>query len=244
MGRIVVFAYGLVCYSVFFATFLYLMGFLANFGVPHSIDSGEAGPLGVALLVNGLLIALFGVQHSVMARPGFKARLTRVVPEAAERSTYVLATSAVLVLLFWLWRPIPGLVWDVEAPALRSALTGLFVAGMGLVLVSTFLIDHFDLFGLRQVWFNLRGEPYTTKRFMTPAFYRWIRHPLYLGFFLTFWVTPTMSWGHVLFAAGFTAYILIAIPLEERDLLHHLGEDYGEWRKRTPAFLPFGSGPT
>lgn len=238
MNRIVAFTYGTVCYAIFLALFLYTIGFLGNFIVPKTVDSGPAGPVATAVAVNLLLLGLFAIQHSVMARPGFKRWWTRIVPWPVERSTYVLATCVVLGLLFWQWRPIQAPVWDVTHPAAAAALQALFVLGVGTVLYSTFLIDHFDLFGLRQVFLHLRGRPYQHKRFATPSLYKHIRHPLYVGWFLTFWATSTMTAGHLLLAIGITAYILVAIVFEERDLLAALGEDYRRWRDRTPMFVP------
>lgn len=237
MSRFFVLGYGVVSYAIFFATFLYLVGFLAGFGVPKSVDSGAPVALGAALLVNTLLLMAFGVQHSVMARPGFKAWWTRFVPRPVERSTYVLASSLALIALMAFWKPIPDAVWTAEGAA-ASALTATFFAGVGLVLLSTLLIDHFDLFGLRQTVLHFRGIAYEEKRFATPLFYRWIRHPLYVGWLVTFWVTPSMSAGHLLFALVMTSYILVAIPMEEADLARLLGEPYRRWRERTPAFLP------
>ena len=236
--RLAAFAYGATCYAIFFVTFLYLIGFVANLVVPVSIDSGEAGPVGRALTVNTLLLLLFGLQHSVMARPGFKAWFTRVVPRSIERSTYVLASSVALVLLFWLWEPIPTAIFKVEGAFARTAVLGVSMAGYGLLLYSTFLIDHFDLFGLRQVFLRAMGRGYTEKRFATPTLYKLIRHPIYVGWFVAFWATPTFSVGHLLFAGAMTAYMLVAIPLEERDLDAQLGEPYRSWRARTPAFVP------
>ena len=238
MQRIATLVYGIVCYGIFFATFLYLVAFVGDLGVPKSIDSGEAGPLGRALVANTLLLALFGVQHSLMARPRFKAWWTRFVPRPVERSTYVLASSAALGLLCWLWQPIPALVWDVSGPVGTAAARGLFLAGVGLVLYSTFLIDHFDLFGLRQVALFFRRRAYAHKRFATPSLYRFVRHPLYVGWIVSFWATPVMSAGHFVFALVMTGYILLAIPLEERDLEGALGEEYRRWRESTPAFVP------
>lgn len=235
--RFAVLGYGVVSYAVFFATFLYLVAFLVGFGVPKTIDSGVPGPLGSALAVNTLLLVLFGVQHSVMARPAFKAVLTRVVPKVIERSTYVLISSVTLIALMALWQPIPAVVWSVDGPA-ASLLVGAYLGGVGLVLLSTFLIDHFDLFGLRQVVLCFVGRAYEEKRFVTPFLYRFLRHPLYVGWIATFWFAPTMSAGHLLFAAVMTAYIAIAIPMEERDLARALGEPYRRWRDRTPAFIP------
>jgi protein-S-isoprenylcysteine O-methyltransferase Ste14 len=237
MKRALVFVYGVLCYAIFFATFLYTVGFLGNLVVPKSVDSGAAGAFGGALLVDTALLVLFGLQHSVMARPGFKAWWTRIVPHSIERSTYVLASSAALALLYGLWQPIPMSVWHAEGVA-GAALQGLFFAGVGLVLYSTFLIDHFDLFGLRQVFLHLRRRAYQEKRFTTPSLYKRIRHPLYLGWFVTMWATPSMSAGHFLFALVLTAYIYLAIPLEERDLSAALGANYRRYRERTPMFVP------
>ncbi|HVP27623.1 MAG TPA: isoprenylcysteine carboxylmethyltransferase family protein [Myxococcota bacterium] len=245
MSRTFSVAYGAVCYAIFFGTFLYLVGFLGNFGVPKSIDSGVPGPLAVALLVDGALLALFGIQHSGMARQGFKAWWTRIVPQPIERSTYVLVSSLVLILLYWAWRPIPEAVVRVEGSVARTLLTGLYLGGYGIVLLSTFLIDHFDLFGLRQVALHFQGRRYEEKRFATPWLYRLVRHPLYVGWLIAFWLTPDLTVGRVLFAAGMTAYILGAIPLEERDLAGTLGEPYLRWRERTPRFVPrFGPQPS
>jgi len=238
MQRIAVFVYGVLSYACFFATFLYAIGFLGNFGVPRSIDAAAEGALATAVLVNVLLLAVFALQHSVMARPAFKRWWTRIVPEPAERSTYVLASSVALLLLFWQWRPIGGVVWHVEHPVAAAALYGLFAAGWLTVLVTTFLINHFDLFGLRQVWFYLRGEPYRPLSFVTPGPYRLVRHPLYVGWLLTFWAAPTMTAAHLLFAVMTTAYILIAIRLEERDLVAIHGERYAEYRRSVPMLVP------
>jgi protein-S-isoprenylcysteine O-methyltransferase Ste14 len=238
MTRIAAFAYGAVCYALFFLSFLYLVAFLGDLGVPRSVGSGVDGPLGQALLVNAGLLLLFAVQHSVMARPGFKARWTRIVPRPIERSTYVLATSLVLILLFWQWRPMTHVVWQVDNAAASSLLRGFFFVGVATVLYSTCLISHFDLFGLRQVFLYWKGETYTEKRFLTPSLYRLMRHPLYVGWFITFWATPVMTTGHLLFAVMATGYILTAIPFEERDLVHFHGEDYRLYRARTPMFLP------
>lgn len=237
MQRAAVLAFGVVSYAVFFATFLYLVGFVGNLIVPRSIDSGVAGPVGPAVFVNTLLLLLFGLQHSVMARPGFKAWWTRFVPQPIERSVYVLASSVALIALFVFWQPLPQAVWATEG-VVASMLTIGLLSGVTLVLISTFLIDHFDLFGLRQTWLYFRGRPYEEKRFSTPFLYRYIRHPLYVGWFMTFWITPVMSAGHLLFALVMTGYVLIAIPMEERDLLRALGEPYRRWRAGTPMFVP------
>jgi protein-S-isoprenylcysteine O-methyltransferase Ste14 len=232
-----VFVYGVVSYAIFFATFLYAVGFVGNFGVPRSIDSAREGSAAAALLIDLLLLALFAVQHSVMARPAFKQWWTRIVPPEAERSTYVLFSSLALILLFWQWRPIGGVVWDVEQPVLRTLLYAIFATGWATVLVTTFLINHFDLFGLRQVWLHLRGRPYTALTFTTPGPYRYVRHPLYVGWLLAFWATPTMTVAHLVFAVMTTAYILIAIRFEEHDLVE-AHPDYAEYRRQVPMLLP------
>jgi methanethiol S-methyltransferase len=237
-GRVTTFVYGSVSYLIFFATFLYAIGFLGNVIVPKSIDSGRTAPLGVALLVNAGLLAIFAVQHSVMARPWFKRMWTRVIPRQAERSTYVLLSSLALILLFWLWQPIGGVIWNVEQPALRIVLYGLFALGFAIVLISTFLINHFDLFGLRQVYLYLRGKEYSQLRFDTPLLYRHVRHPLYLGWLLAFWSTPTMTIAHLVFAVATTVYIFLAIQFEEKDLLDTFGDDYRRYRENVPMIVP------
>jgi methanethiol S-methyltransferase len=237
-GRVTTFVYGVFCYLIFFGTFLYAIGFLGNCIVPKSIDSGRTIPLGEALLINAALLAVFAVQHSVMARPAFKRMWTRIVPPAAERSTYVLFSSVALIALFRLWQPMGGVVWNVELPVLRAVLYGLFALGFLLVLVSTFLINHFDLFGLRQVYLYLRGKPYTQLRFGTPILYRHVRHPLYLGWLFAFWATPTMTIAHLVFALATTAYIFIAIQLEEKDLIDAYGNEYKRYRETVPMIVP------
>jgi protein-S-isoprenylcysteine O-methyltransferase Ste14 len=236
-GRNAALIYGIACYSIFFLTFLYLIGWLTNLLVPVSIDSGTAGNPFVGVLVDVALIAGFGLQHSVMARPGFKRTWTRIVPPAIERPTYVLASSIVLIALFALWQPIPAALWATEG-VLAAVLHAGGLLGFGIVLYSTFLIDHFDLFGLRQVFLAWRGRPYTEKRFVTPQIYRFIRHPLYVGWMVAFWCAPVMSAGRLLFALAMTAYILVAIRYEERDLAAALGEPYRRWRASTPMFVP------
>jgi methanethiol S-methyltransferase len=231
------FLYGVACYGAFFATLLYAIGFLGNFGVPKSIDSGREGALGLALAVDGGLLALFALQHSIMARTWFKRAWTRIIPEAAERSTYVLFSSLALLLMFWQWRPIGGIVWQVEGVA-ATAMLCLYTAGLVIVLLSTFLINHFDLFGLRQAYLYLIGRKYTQLKFRTPFFYRYVRHPLYVGWLLTFWAAPVMTAAHLLFAVMTTGYILVAIRFEEADLVALHGEKYRRYREQVPMIVP------
>jgi protein-S-isoprenylcysteine O-methyltransferase Ste14 len=238
MKRVAALAYGLVCYLIFFVTFLYAIGFVGNLLVPRSIDSGPEASAGLALLIDLVLLGIFAVPHSVMARQGFKQRWTKLVPSALERSTYVLVSSLLLALLFWQWRPLPSVVWDLTHPLGRGILYGLFWAGWALVLVSTFLTNHFDLFGLRQVWLYALGRGYTPVGFKALALYRYVRHPLMLGFLIAFWAAPVMTLGHLLFAAATTVYILVAIQLEERDLLRFHGEAYRAYRKQVSMLLP------
>src|ERR671914_167746 len=239
LKRMLFFAYGSLSYLVFLGTFLYAICFIGNFGVPRTLDGAASGPLGVAFLIDVGLLTLFAVQHSVMARKWFKDWWTRIVPKPLERSTYVLFSSLALILLFWLWQPLGGVVWSIEDPLAQFILRGLFAFGWGLVLVSTFLINHFDLFGLRQVWLYLRGRPYTTLRFGTPGPYRLVRHPLYVGWLFAFWSTPTMTVAHLLFSVATTAYILMAIQFEERDLVREHGEAYEAYRRSVPMLIPF-----
>jgi methanethiol S-methyltransferase len=237
MTRILTLAYGAVSYLFFFFTFLYAIGFLGNVGVPKSLDSPATDPWQTALAINLGFLSLFAVQHSVMARPAFKRLVTRIIPPAVERSTYVLASSLALILLFWQWRPLGGVVWDVQNDIGRLLLHGGFAFGWGLVLLSTFVINHFDLFGLRQTWRAFRGEPQAGLRFATPVLYRIVRHPLYVGWLFAFWSTPTMTVTHLLFAAVTTTYILVAIQLEERDLMAAHPE-YAEYRQQVPMLVP------
>ncbi len=236
--RILYFVYGCASYVLFLATFLYAIAFIGGFAVPVKLDGPATTPFTTALLINTALLAVFAVQHSVMARPWFKRWWTQVVPWAIERSTYVLMASLALDLLFWQWRPLGGTVWTVEQPALRAAIWAAFAYGWLQVLVMTFYIDHFDLFGLRQVWLHLLGRQYTRVHFATPAPYRMVRHPLYLGFVIAFWAAPTMSVTRLVFAAATTAYILIAIQFEEHDLAEEHGPSYVEYRSRVPMLIP------
>jgi protein-S-isoprenylcysteine O-methyltransferase Ste14 len=238
MKRYLFFIYGVTAHAAFLGIFAYLAGFVGNLLVPKSIDSGPAGPIGTALAVDLLLIAVFGLQHSVMARPWFKAAWTRIVPAPIERSTYVWISNFLVALLVWQWRPIDLVVWDVSAPAGRAVLHGLFAAGWLLIPLASLMIDHFDLFGTRQVWLQLRGQEYRPLPFRTPLLYGWVRHPLYIGWMVAFWATPTMTAGHLLFAGTLTAYILIAYRIEERDLVHFFGAKYAAYRQRVPAFIP------
>ena len=238
MKRWLIFLYGVVSYAIFFGTFLYAIGFVGNIGVPKSIDSAREAPLVVALLINAGLLGVFAIQHSVMARPAFKRWWTRIIPKEAERSTYTLLSSIALIALFAFWQPMGGVVWSVQSPVAQGLIYAGFAFGWGLVLVSTFLINHFDLFGLRQVWLQLRRQPYKPLPFKTPVLYRYVRHPLYVGWFFAFWSTPTMTVAHLVFAVATTAYILIAIQLEERDLLAEHPE-YAQYRKRVPMLVPF-----
>lgn len=242
MSRFIILLYGVVSYLIFFITFLYAIGFIGNIMVPKSIDSGADGPLLNAFIINVILLGIFAVQHSLMARPFFKKWWTGIIPKAAERSTYTLFSSLALILVFHLWQPMGGIIWQVDDSTGRVILYSLFGFGWALVLVSTFLINHFDLFGLRQVYLNFIGKEYTALPFSTPGFYKLIRHPLYLGWFFAFWATPTMTVAHLAFAIITTIYILLAIRWEEKDLLEALGEDYANYRKMVPMIIPFMKG--
>jgi protein-S-isoprenylcysteine O-methyltransferase Ste14 len=241
MRRAVFFGYGLMCHLMFLGVFAYMMAFAGNFMVPITIDASDAsfgwGGWG-SVLWNSLLITVFGLQHSVMARPGFKAWLTRFVPGEIERSTYVLVSNVVLIALILLWQPIGETVWDLRNPVARNALWALFGIGWLMVPAVSLLINHFDLFGTRQVWLNLRGQAYTQLPFRTPGLYGLVRHPLYIGWMIAFWATPTMSAGHLLFAGLMTAYMLVAIPIEEGDLIQVFGDRYRSYRRSVPALIP------
>ena len=239
MTRLVAFVYGLVSYVVFFVTFLYAIGFVSDLVVPKTIDGGATGPMTEAVIVNLVLMSVFAIQHSVMARPQFKRWWTKLVPKSVERSTYVLLASLALVFLFWQWRPMPAVVWHIDNPQIAMAVLGLSLAGWLVVLTSTFLINHFELFGLRQVASNLAGRAIPDQRFRTPLYYRFVRHPIYLGFIIAFWAAPTMTIGHLLFAGVTTAYIVVGAMLEERDLVDLFGDQYRRYRERVPMLVPW-----
>jgi protein-S-isoprenylcysteine O-methyltransferase Ste14 len=238
LKRISFFAYGTFSYVVFLGTFLYAIGFIGNFGVPRTLDGPATGSLLISFAIDAGLLTLFAVQHSVMARKWFKEWWTRIVPKPIERSTYVLFSSVALIALFALWRPLGGVIWSVEDPAGQLVLRGLFAFGWGLVLFSTFLINHFDLFGLRQVWRYLLNRPEAGLKFTTPGPYKLVRHPLYVGWLFAFWMTPVMTSAHLLFSLATTAYILLAIKFEERDLVREHGETYEEYRRSVPMLVP------
>jgi protein-S-isoprenylcysteine O-methyltransferase Ste14 len=238
MNRTVAFVYGTVCYILFLATFLYAIAFVGNIGIARTIDGDPLVPFGHALLINVALLGIFAVQHSGMARQGFKRWWTGVLPKPVERSTYVLFTNLALLLLFHQWEPMGGVIWDIKNPVGQGVMYSLFAFGWLLALYTTFLINHFDLFGLRQVWLYFRGKEYTPLGFKTPRVYQYVRHPLYVGFLFGFWATPTMTAAHLVFAIATTAYILIAIQLEERDLVEIHGQTYADYRQRVPMLVP------
>jgi protein-S-isoprenylcysteine O-methyltransferase Ste14 len=243
IARFLAFIYGFASYALFFVTFLYAIGFVSGLMVPKTIDktidTGAAAPLPEAIIINLILMSVFAIQHSVMARKQFKQWWTQFVPKPVERSTYVLFSSLALVLLFWQWRPIPAVVWEITNPPIAMAILGLSLIGWLIVLTSTFLINHFELFGLHQVANNLTGRPMPVLRFRTPLFYKFVRHPIYLGFIVAFWAAATMTVGHLLFAAVTTAYIFVGIFLEERDLVDLFGEDYRRYRERVSMVVPW-----
>jgi protein-S-isoprenylcysteine O-methyltransferase Ste14 len=239
MSRAATLLFAILAYAIFFATFLYLVCFVGDLPfVPQTVDRAPPAAATIAAITDLALIALFGVQHSVMARQGFKKWWTRVVPPPAERSVYVLMASAVLIVLMTFWRPIPAVVWNVANPLAANAIWALFWVGWGMVLLSTFLINHFELFGLQQAWLNMQGRAAEPHKFHQPLLYKWVRHPLYLGFFLAFWAAPQMTVGHLLLAAGVSVYMLIAIRYEERDLVGYFGKDYEDYRERVGMLIP------
>lgn len=239
MKRILYLLYGVISYFAFFGTILYAIGFVGNLVVPKTIDGAATTPLYFALLTNASLLLLFALQHSIMARPAFKNWWTRIIPASLERSTFVLLSSLCLMLMMWQWQPLGGVVWSVENQLVKTIMLVVYFLGWGIVFVSTFLINHFDLFGLRQVWLYFIGKPYTQLPFRLPFFYRFVRHPLYLGFLIAFWVTPVMTTAHLLFAVLTTGYILTAIQFEEKDLISHFGEKYRNYKKWAPMLIPF-----
>jgi methanethiol S-methyltransferase len=239
MGKLFAILYGLVAYLAFFVVILYSIGFVTGLGVPKTIDSGTVGPPLQAIVVNLLLMSLFAIQHSVMARPQFKKWWTQFVPASVERSTYVLFANVALALLLWQWQPIPTVIWQIDNPQIAAVLLGLSLLGWVIVFSSTFLINHFELFGVHQVINNLTGKPMPTVRFRTPLLYNLVRHPLYLGFIIAFWITPVMTAGHLLFAAVTTAYIFVGIALEEHDLITVFGDEYRRYRQRVAMIVPF-----
>lgn len=239
MSRVLALVYGVVVYALFFVSFLYAIGFVDDLVVPKTVDSGTRGDLVAAVVIDLLVLGVFAIQHSVMARPAFKRGWTRLVPAPVERSTYVLFATAALILIMWAWRPIPTVVWSVGHGRLAMAITILSLLGWALVLVSTFLINHFELFGLQQVWANMNGREIPPPEFKSPLFYKMVRHPIYLGFLIAFWAAPTMTVGRMVFAVATTLYMLIGIWFEERDLVGYFGDTYVEYRRRVTMLIPF-----
>lgn len=240
MVRMLIYAlYGVISYLIFLATFLYAVGFIGNLAVPKSIDSGISGSFTESLLINIAVLSVFALQHSIMARPAFKRWWTKIIPAEIERSTYVLFSSLALILIFWLWQPVDGIIWQIENPIGRSLLWMFFWLGWVIVLISTFLINHFDLFGLRQIYLYMKGREYTHLGFRTPFLYKLVRHPIMLGFIIAFWATPDMTLSHLIFASVTTAYILIALQFEERDLLNYHGKRYQEYRQQVSMIFPY-----
>lgn len=238
MGRVLAFLYGLIAYAIFLVSFLYAIGFVGNLVVPKSIDSGVPEPFGQALLINALLLGLFAIQHSVMARRGFKEWWTKIIPKPIERSTYVLLSSLILILMYWQWMPMPEVIWDMSGTVLGSVLDILFWLGWVLVLLATFMINHFELFGLQQVLFHLRNKEIPHNKFTTRFLYQFVRHPIMLGFLIAFWSASAMTVGHLVFSIATTGYIIVGVLLEERDLMHYLGDEYREYRRKVSMFIP------
>lgn len=237
-ARIAIFIYGLVAYIAFFITIVYAIGFVTGLGVPKDINAGTPGPLIESLLINGAFLVAFVLQHTIMARPAFKRWVTQFIPKSIERSTFVLAASGILLAMYWQWRPLPEVVWEVTNPIGAWAITGVCLLGFGIVLLSSFMVSHFDLFGLRQVWLNLKNEEYRPLGFRLVGLYRIVRHPLMVGFLIAFWATPKMTVGHLFFSVMVTGYIFVGIWFEERDLVAHFGEQYQQYRRRVRALLP------
>ncbi len=240
--RVLYFLYGVTCYLIFFATFLYSIGFVGNFIVPKTMDSGTSGPLLEALIINALLLSVFAIQHSVMARKGFKEAWIKIIPPSLERNTYVLLASLALCLIYWQWRPMGDVIWDVSGTTLGSVLIGVSLFGWFFVLISTFLLDHFELLGLKHAYYNLKGEDLPPHDFKTPGFYKFVRHPIYLGFTIAFWATPVMTTAHLLFAIGTLGYTLVGILLEERDLISLFGDEYRAYKSKVSMLLPLKFG--
>jgi len=239
MKKILILLYGLIAYFAFLGTILYVIGFVGNMIVPKAIDGAPQVPLVQAILINASLLLLFALQHSIMARPFFKRRWAKIIPEPTERSTFVLLSSLCLMLLMWQWQPIGGIIWSVESQVAKTILLILYITGWAIAFISTFLIDHFDLFGLRQVWLYATGKKYEPLPFRVSLFYRFVRHPLHLGFLIAFWSTPVMTIAHLLFAVLTTGYILMAIKFEEKDLIAHFGERYLTYKNWVPKIIPF-----